>query len=69
MPEMNGYESAEAIRALIREDAKTIPIIALTANAYKDDVDRAAAAGMNGHIAKPVELGEVMKYLAKYLSG
>jgi signal transduction histidine kinase/HAMP domain-containing protein len=55
MPVMNGYEAAAAIRALDRPDAKTVPIVALTANAFKDDTDRALAHGMNAHLAKPFE--------------
>jgi signal transduction histidine kinase/ActR/RegA family two-component response regulator len=68
MPNMNGYEATRAIRALPnRADAVTIPIIALTANAYKEDIDRALESGMNGHLAKPIDIGDVMKALAKYL--
>ncbi len=54
MPVMNGLDAAKAIRALERPDAKTIPIIAMTANAYDEDVRRAREAGMNGHLAKPI---------------
>lgn len=54
MPVMDGYEAAAAIRALPRPDAKTIPIYAMTANAFTEDVSAALAAGMNGHIAKPI---------------
>ena len=55
MPEMDGLEATEAIRALDREDAKTVPIIALTANAFDEDVQRSLQAGMNAHLSKPVE--------------
>ena len=55
MPVMTGLEAAEAIRALDRPDAKTIPIIALTANAFDEDVERSLQAGMNAHLTKPVE--------------
>lgn len=55
MPVMDGYEAARAIRALNRPDAKTIPIIALTANAFDEDVQRSLQAGMNAHLSKPVE--------------
>ena len=55
MPEMDGLEAAAAIRALDREDAKRIPIIALTANAFDEDVQRSLQAGMNAHLSKPVE--------------
>ncbi len=55
MPVMNGLDAAKAIRALDRPDAKTIPIIAMTANAYDEDVRNAREAGMNGHLAKPID--------------
>ena len=55
MPEMDGLEAARAIRALGRADAKSIPIIALTANAFDEDVQRSMQAGMNAHLSKPVE--------------
>lgn len=56
MPEMNGLEAAAAIRALGRSDAKTIPIIAMTANTFKEDVEAAMAAGMTSFISKPVDV-------------
>ena len=55
MPEMDGLEAAAAIRALDRPDAKTVPIIALTANAFDEDVQRSLQVGMNAHLSKPVE--------------
>ncbi|MBQ2626663.1 MAG: response regulator, partial [Eubacterium sp.] len=55
MPEMDGLEATRAIRALDRTDAKIIPIIALTANAFDDDVQRSMQAGLNAHLSKPVE--------------
>ena len=55
MPEMDGLEAAAAIRALDRPDAKTIPIIALTANAFDEDVQRSLQAGMDAHLSKPVD--------------
>ncbi len=55
MPVMNGLDAARAIRALDHPDAKTIPIIAMTANAYDEDVRNAQEAGMNGHLAKPID--------------
>ena len=64
MPEMNGYEAAMAIRRLGRSDAPDIPIIALTANAYDEDIKKAKAAGMNAHVAKPVNPAELLKTLA-----
>ena len=54
MPVMNGIEATQKIRALAREDAKTIPIIAMTANAFVEDVQAVKNAGMNDHLAKPL---------------
>ncbi|MCI7795089.1 MAG: ATP-binding protein [Lachnospiraceae bacterium] len=69
MPEMNGYEATEAIRAISdRPDARKIPIIAMTANAFAEDVQASLDAGMNGHIAKPVVMEEVIKAIARNLS-
>lgn len=67
MPVMNGYEATKAIRALEREDAKTIPIIAMTANAFAEDVKDAKDAGMDAHIAKPIDMEVVKKTLNKYV--
>ena len=55
MPVMNGYEATKMIRSLDREDAKVIPIIAMTANAFDDDIAKSLAAGMNAHLAKPID--------------
>lgn len=67
MPVMNGYAATKAIRALERDDAKTIPIIAMTANAFAEDVKDAKDAGMNEHIAKPINMETVKRTLGKYL--
>ncbi len=67
MPVMTGYEATEAIRALEREDAKTIPIIAMTADAFSEDIKRCLDSGMNAHTAKPINLGEVVALLKKYI--
>lgn len=63
MPIMNGYEAARAIRASGREDAKSIPIFAMTANAFNEDVIAATESGMNGHIAKPIDVDVLYKIL------
>ena len=55
MPEMDGLEAARRIRAMNRADAKKIPIIALTANAFDEDVQQSMQAGLNAHLSKPVE--------------
>ena len=67
MPVMDGYEAARRIRALPRGDAKTIPIVAMTANAFADDIREALEAGMNDHIAKPVEVEKLQEALNKWL--
>jgi signal transduction histidine kinase/HAMP domain-containing protein/ActR/RegA family two-component response regulator len=67
MPVMNGYQSAESIRSIDRPDAKTVPIIALTANAFKEDIDHAIQCGMDSHIAKPVETEKLVEVLFRYL--
>ena len=66
MPYMDGNEAARNIRALPREDAKAVPIVAVTANAYQEDVERALQAGMNKHIAKPVDVSELMRTLREF---
>ena len=63
MPVMNGYEAAKMIRSLDREDAKVIPIIAMTANAFTEDKLRAKEAGMNEHIAKPADTKLLVKII------
>ena len=55
MPEMDGLEATRRIRAMNRRDAKSIPIIALTANAFDEDVQQSMQAGLNAHLSKPVE--------------
>ena len=61
MPNMDGYTASRKIRRMEREDAKAIPIIALTANAFDEDRNKAFAAGMNGHIAKPIDVGRMVR--------
>ena len=67
MPGMDGLEASRRIRALDRPDAAVIPIIAMTANAYDEDVCACLAAGMNAHIAKPIDTGVMFRTLAKYV--
>ncbi len=66
MPVMNGYQATEAIRALEREDS-SIPIIAMTADAFSEDVKRCLDCGMNAHVAKPIDVREVCRQLEKYI--
>ena len=63
MPEIDGLEATRAIRSLDREDAKTIPIIAMTANAFDEDVQQSMQAGLNAHLSKPVEPGILFETL------
>ena len=63
MPVMSGYEAARVIRAMDRADAKTVPIIALSANAFDEDVAMAKDAGMNEHLAKPVDMGKMFRVM------
>lgn len=67
MPEMNGLEATQAIRLLSRPDAGTIPIIAMTANAFKEDMESALAAGMNGFVPKPVDINYLYDVLTSVL--
>ena len=67
MPVMDGLGATACIRALARADAKTVPIIAMTANAYDDDVEKSRAAGMNAHLAKPIDATTLYDTLAAYL--
>ena len=65
MPVMNGYETTKMIRSLDREDAKAIPIIAMTANAFTEDRIRAKEAGMDEHVAKPVDVELLVRVIHK----
>jgi CheY-like chemotaxis protein len=67
MPKMNGYDAARAIRNLGCNYCKSVPIIAMTANAFAEDVQAAFSAGMNEHIAKPLDLKALAVVLDKWL--
>lgn len=67
MPVMTGYEATEAIRSLEREDAKSIPIIAMTADAFAEDIKHCMDSGMNAHIPKPIDVRDVVRQLKKYI--
>ena len=67
MPGMNGYEATRAIRALDRADAADVPVIAMTADAFAEDRERARACGMNAHVAKPIDLRETLRVIARCL--
>ena len=66
MPVMDGLEAARRIRSLNRPDAKTIPIFAMTANAFADDAERSRQAGMNEHLTKPLDAQVLLKTIGKY---
>lgn len=68
MPVMNGHEATRRMRAHQRQDARTIPIIAMTANAFTEDVEASKQAGMNEHLAKPIDMRRLLETLKKYLT-
>lgn len=67
MPEMNGYEATKAIRSLENKELAEIPILAMTANAFEEDRQEALHAGMNGHLAKPIDVKVLFDTLDKIL--
>lgn len=67
MPNMDGLEATRSIRALARADAKKVPVIAMTANAFEDDIRQAREAGMNAHLSKPVQPKQLISTLAKFV--
>ena len=69
MPVMSGYEATRAIRASDHAEAETIHILAMTANAFSEDIAAAAAAGMNGHLAKPIDVAALYRLIASHLEG
>jgi len=69
MPEMDGYEATRQIRALDIPKAKTIPIIAMTANVFREDIEKCLKSGMNGHLGKPLVFEDIMRQLKMYLKG
>jgi CheY-like chemotaxis protein len=67
MPEMDGYEATRRIRALDAPRARQVPIVAMTANAFREDISRCLEAGMNDHVSKPLDFDKVLATLRKYL--
>jgi len=67
MPHMTGYEATQAIRGLVHPDALSIPIIAMSADAFSDDIQHCLQCGMNAHIAKPIDVIELTRLLKRYL--
>ena len=68
MPRLNGYEATRQIRKLNRRDRKTLPIVAMTANAFEEDVRLAMQAGMNANFAKPIDMDRLAEILRRFLS-
>ena len=67
MPVMNGLEATRAIRSMEREDCRTLPIIAMSANAFANDLKKSVECGMNGHLSKPVEVDKLYKTLSNVI--
>ncbi|MDR3162097.1 MAG: response regulator [Spirochaetaceae bacterium] len=67
MPEMDGFEATRQIRALEAPEARTIPIVAMTANVFREDIEKCLTAGMNDHLGKPIDIEDLMKKLRQYL--
>ena len=67
MPVMDGLEATRQIRQIQREDCRTIPIVAMSANAFDEDVKRSLASGMNGHLSKPINIGKLKEILSSVL--
>jgi len=67
MPEMDGYEATKRIRALDNKWAASIPIVAMTANVFREDIEKCLSSGMNDHVGKPLDIDEVLKKLREYL--
>ena len=66
MPVMSGYEATQTIRGMVREDAKTIPIIAMSANAFQDDIQKSRSVGMNDHLPKPLSTEKLLSAIARH---
>lgn len=68
MPVMDGFAATKAIRSLARSDAQSIPIIAMSANAFSEDIQKCLNAGMNGHLAKPIEPEKLFETLLSFVA-
>lgn len=69
MPVMDGLEATRTIRSMEREDCRTIPIVAMSANAFDDDLKKSVECGMNGHLSKPVEVDKLYRTLGEIIHG
>ena len=67
MPVMDGCQATQSIRKLHREDARTVPILAVTANAFAEDIEKTTAAGMNGHVSKPLDFNVLYDVMNKLM--
>jgi CheY-like chemotaxis protein len=67
MPEMDGYEATRRIRTLDAPEAGSVPIVAMTANVFREDIEKCLDSGMNDHVGKPLDINEVIGKLHKYL--
>ena len=67
MPRLNGYDATRCIRALKRADAAKVPIIAMSANAFADDVSASLASGMNVHLSKPIDMRQVLSTIVRFV--
>ena len=67
MPIMNGHDATRALRAMGRKDTKTIPIVAMTANAFVEDIQQSKASGMNEHMSKPLDIDQLQRMLSRWL--
>ena len=69
MPVMDGLDATRAIRSMEREDCHTVPIVAMSANAFDDDLKKSVECGMNGHLSKPVEVDKLYQTLREVIKG
>ena len=69
MPVMDGLEAAREIRKLSRDDCKTLPVVAMSANAFDEDVKKSLASGMDAHLSKPINMEQLEKTLARFVKG
>jgi CheY-like chemotaxis protein len=67
MPEMDGYEATKRIRRMEAPHARTIPIVAMSANVFREDIEKCLACGMDDHVGKPLEIHDVLVKMRKYL--
>ena len=69
MPVMDGCQATRILRGLLRDDARQVPIVAVTANAFAEDMERTVQAGMNDHVAKPIDFAQLTQVVQRLLAG